>query len=173
VVNLGTIRKGETFTVTIEYKEDRIGDITAHVCTVNDDVWNAAYGKLSSNMLQVTDWKSGYVKGTVEADEDGMFVTSIPYDQGWTLKVDGRVRAIDELVGGSFIATNLSEGTHEIELSFRPPGLVSGAAISLIAIALLVLIARFGNAIAAFARRLRGKSSSKESPEEESDCNIA
>ena len=75
--------------------------------------------------------------GTVTSARDGVLVTSIPYENGWKLKVDGSQRKISELAGGSLISVDLSNGTHTIELTFTPPGLPAGSAITAAAILLL------------------------------------
>jgi uncharacterized membrane protein YfhO len=95
---------------------------------------------MSSDMMTVTDHGDNYLKGTVDVSEAGVLVTSIPYEKGWSMKVDGKEREIKELIGGAFIATSLDEGTHEIQLKFSPPGLMAGIAVSFGAIALLTVL---------------------------------
>ena len=138
IVNLGEMDSGTEFTVTIEYKEGKGGSVVSHVCTMDEVVWQDAYKMLSASMLDVTDYGDTYLKGTIDVQEDGVFVTSVPYEAGWKLKVDGHTREIDELIGGAWISTSLSAGEHQIELSFRPPGLIAGLLITLASIGLLI-----------------------------------
>lgn len=138
IVNIGEMEQGDVFTVTIEYKAGKMGSVVSHVCTMDDAIWQDAYKTLSADLLDVTDYGDSYLKGKIHVDRDGVFVTSIPYEAGWTLKVDGRTREINELVGGAWISTSLSAGEHEIELSFRPPGLIAGLLITLACIGLLI-----------------------------------
>ncbi|MFR9268996.1 MAG: YfhO family protein [Clostridia bacterium] len=138
IVNLGEMDNGTEFTVTIEYKEGKGGSVVSHVCTMDEVVWQDAYKMLSASMLDVTDYGDTYLKGTIDVQEDGVFVTSVPYEAGWKLKVDGHTREIDELIGGAWISTSLSAGEHQIELSFRPPGLIAGLLITLASIGLLI-----------------------------------
>ena len=138
IVNLGEMDSGTEFTVTIEYKEGKGGSVVSHVCTMDEAVWQDAYKMLSASMLDVTDYGDTYLKGTIDVQEDGVFVTSVPYEAGWKLKVDGHTREIDELIGGAWISTSLSAGEHQIELSFRPPGLIAGLLITLASIGLLI-----------------------------------
>lgn len=139
IVNLGEMDSGTEFTVTIEYKEGKGGSVVSHVCTMDEAVWQDAYKMLSASMLDVTDYGDSYLKGTIDVQEDGVFVTSVPYEAGWKLKVDGRTREINELIGGAWISTSLSAGEHQIELSFRPPGLIAGLLITLASIGLLIV----------------------------------
>lgn len=138
IVNLGEMDSGTEFTVTIEYKEGKGGSVVSHVCTMDEVVWQDAYKMLSASMLDVTDYGDSYLKGTIDVQEDGVFVTSVPYEAGWKLKVDGHTREINELIGGAWISTSLSAGEHQIELSFRPPGLIAGLLITLASIGLLI-----------------------------------
>lgn len=138
IVNLGEMDSGTEFTVTIEYKEGKGGSVVSHVCTMDEAVWQDAYKMLSASMLDVTDYGDSCLKGTINVQEDGVFVMSVPYEAGWKLKVDGHTREINELIGGAWISTSLSAGEHQIELSFRPPGLIAGLLITLASIGLLI-----------------------------------
>ncbi len=138
IVNLGEMDSGTEFTVTIEYKEGKGDSVVSHVCTMDEAVWQDAYKMLSASMLDVTDYGDSCLKGTIDVQEDGVFVTSVPYEAGWKLKVDGHTREINELIGGAWISTSLSAGEHQIELSFRPPGLIAGLLITLASIGLLI-----------------------------------
>jgi uncharacterized membrane protein YfhO len=138
IVNLGEMDSGTEFTVTIEYKEGKDGSVVSHVCTMDEAVWQDAYKMLSASMLDVTDYGDSCLKGTIDVQEDGVFVTSVPYEAGWKLKIDGHTREINELIGGAWISTSLSAGEHQIELSFRPPGLIAGLLITLASIGLLI-----------------------------------
>lgn len=138
IVNLGEMDSGTEFTVTIEYKEGKGGSVVSHVCTMDEAVWQDAYKMLSASMLDVTDYGDSCLKGTINVQEDGVFVTSVPYEAGWKLKVDGHTREINELIGGAWMSTSLSAGEHQIELSFRPPGLIAGLLITLASIGLLI-----------------------------------
>ncbi len=173
IVNIGTVKAGETFDLTVKYDAGDSGDITSYVCVLDYDVWDGAYDILSENLLDISDSGDGFVKGTVNAGDGGVFVTSIPYEDGWTMKVDGVEREIHDLVGGVFISASLGEGVHDIELSFRPPGITAGLIItclSILLLAALTLMRKYG------IRRLNARliSAPREetgSPREESDCN--
>jgi len=163
IVNIGEIPAGKTFRVIIDYQKGKIGNIRCHVSRLNYDTWEKAYNILSSNMMEVTEWSDNHIKGTVDVKEDGILVTSIPYEKGWKLEVDGYERSITELTGGSFISVALAEGEHEIYLKFTPPGFAAGIAISAGSIILL--------AVLEFIRRkkLSGRSALPDS-DEVSDC---
>ena len=66
-----------------------------------------------------------------EVPEGGYFVTSIPMQRGMKLFADGKEIHI-ETVNQAFVGAGLSEGIHEIELKFFPPGQRTGYMVSLI-----------------------------------------
>ena len=66
-----------------------------------------------------------------------MLFLSIPYEDGWTLYVDGKETDI-EILYDTFMGATLSEGEHEIELVYHVPGLKIGAIISGISLALTI-----------------------------------
>lgn len=72
--------------------------------------------------------------GTVTADSDGLFATSIPLQNGLEILVDGKPGEITR-VNEAFAGTWLKEGTHLIEIRFSPPGKTAGILISLLALA--------------------------------------
>jgi len=140
IVNIGEIKAGDTFRVTITYKKNNIGNIKCYVARMNQNTWEKAYEKLSDNQMSVTEWGDNYIKGTVDVKEDGILMTSIPYEKGWTLKIDGYKRTISELAGDSFVMIPLDEGQHEIYLKFTPPGFAAGLIVSAVCIVILAVL---------------------------------
>jgi uncharacterized membrane protein YfhO len=125
--HVGHLVKGQE--VTVEYCFDNsqasTGSARLIVAELNWDAYLQAYDILSQNQMQLADMEDGYVKGYITFDEPGLMFTSIPYDAGWTAYVDGEKTEI-ETVGNAFIALNLSEGEHVIEMKYFPPGLKPG-----------------------------------------------
>lgn len=64
-------------------------------------------------------------KTSVSLLEDQVMMTTIPYDKGWTVKIDGKkVKTKD--FQGAFLTFDVPKGDHEITLSFLPPGFLIG-----------------------------------------------
>ena len=145
IIDAGTLQDGDTVNVTIGADSAVTGNI--YVALLNDDVFNQAIQKLSADGLQVTSFTDSRIEGTLNASESGTVFTSIPYDSGWTVKVDGkRVEtfgiAQKDLQGdaGAMLGFDIEAGTHTVELSFFPRGLWIGIAISVVSLVLLVFI---------------------------------
>ena len=82
-------------------------------------------------------YDDNYVKGTVHADEDGLLYTSIIYDRGWTVLVDGEETEYTS-IGDALIAIPLEAGDHTIELNYYPEGKKAGRFITIASITLLI-----------------------------------
>ncbi len=138
VVNIGKLNKGEEFSIQINYQEDGCGMIHCYVCTADMAAWDKAYSMISRSLLSVDEFDDTHIKGSIDVVREGVFVTSILNEPGWTMKVDGREREIDDVADGALIATNLTNGHHEIELRFHTPGLIPGLIIAVIGLLLLI-----------------------------------
>ena len=73
-----------------------------------------------------------------EAETDSWFVTSIPWQDGMAILVDGE-KATVEKVNTAFVGARIPAGTHEIEVRFCPPGKKAGLAMSAAGIGVLIL----------------------------------
>ena len=65
--------------------------------------------------------------------------TSIPYDKGWTVTVDGKP-AETRKVFDAFLALELEPGEHEIGFSYWPPGLNYGLILTAASAGILVIL---------------------------------
>ena len=98
------------------------------------------YNNLNENTITNTVYKDGYINGDINVTEDKtLLYTSIPYDEGWSVTVDGveveYIKILDGLIG-----VELNEGNHNIEFKYKTPGLLLGSSISLISIIIIVFI---------------------------------
>lgn len=81
--------------------------------------------------------KGAILAGEVQAGSDGYFVTSIPYQRGFRLLVDGKEVPVEK-VNTAFVGAKMKAGTHQVELRFVPPGKKVGLAVSAAALYLLI-----------------------------------
>nr|HPQ48049.1 YfhO family protein [Clostridia bacterium] len=104
-------------------------------------VYEEAIGRLSSDVNAVQRISETRLMINVNAGKDDILFTTIPYEKGWHIKVNGEKAQPIEILD-SLMAVELNEGTNTVEMRFIPPGLVAGAIISMVSILLLVIFTR-------------------------------
>jgi uncharacterized membrane protein YfhO len=95
------------------------------------------YEKLSASTLELTDFSTTKVSGTIDCNRDGLLYTSIPQNGNWHAYVDGK-ETQTVLVGDAMLAIHLTEGYHEITFRYRNTAFTYGWMISLASTAVLV-----------------------------------
>ena len=86
----------------------------------------------------------GRLRVRVEAARPGRLVVAEQWDPGWSATLDGRKVAVQH-AGPLFLAVEVTEGTHRLELRYRSPGLDVGLALFAFALCLvLTLLAERG-----------------------------
>ena len=75
--------------------------------------------------------------GNIQVSSDSYMVLSIPYDNGFKVKIDNAF--IDyEKVNGSFIGFPISKGTHTIDVTFESPWYILGIISSIVGFIFLI-----------------------------------
>jgi len=105
---------------------------------LDEAVFQKYVDKLKENQWNIQKWSDTYITGDVTAKENQLFFTSIPFEKGWTVKVDGKKVEPIEVAGG-FMAVDLSPGQHKVTMKFFPAGMALGIFLSIIGTALVVL----------------------------------
>lgn len=138
--HLGYLTEGQNVTLEFKFNDNGTdsGVITIHAVQFHSDIWDAVYTELQQHPLEVSEYRDGYIKGTVEAGEGQVLFLSIPYENGWTIRVDGE-EVEPETVLDAFIAIPLSKGQHEIEMRYISEGFVTGVLISTVSVLLFVV----------------------------------
>ncbi|MGN0171442.1 MAG: YfhO family protein [Acutalibacteraceae bacterium] len=138
IIDAGTLAAGSEVRVTITSENSCSGNI--YVARLDENAFKQDMQVLSSNGLQVTSFNDSSLTGTIHVDEAGVMCTAIQYDEGWTVKVDGK--KVDTFaIGDALLGIDLEAGDHEISLSFYPKGLTAGVILSVVSLlALLVLL---------------------------------
>lgn len=130
---------GSLFTITNDdSSSSTIINLSAY--RLDEDVLKELYEILDESPMEVTSYTSTSVDATITASADGRVVTTIPYDTGWTVTVDGKTVDMTAFKD-TFVSFEISEGTHTIRLDYTPDGFYLGLASTLICIILLIMIA--------------------------------
>lgn len=90
--------------------------------------------------FNLTSFDNDTIKGTINITEDNSYlVTSIPYDKGYTIKVDDAVVKYKNINKG-FIGLPISKGNHNVEISYKAPYLNVGISLSIVGFLTFVVI---------------------------------
>jgi uncharacterized membrane protein YfhO len=141
IINAGSFEAGQQLSVSLESLP--VGTNANFVCfvaKVNDDVFKEGYNKLAENTLTATKVTDTQIKGEIDSNRDGLFYTSVVYEEGWTVKVDGE-KVDTKKVGGAMLAFDITKGKHTIEMSYTPSGYLVGSFASILGILLLIFAA--------------------------------
>ena len=128
-VSFALTNKGE-FEKT--YRKD--GTVKVFAASYDDAVFQEAYDELSKQPFEITSFEDTYITGTVDAEEDGVMFTSIPYNEGWSVTVDGEPQELVSIAEDGVIGVNVTKGHHEIVFSFEPQGFYFGCVVSVISL---------------------------------------
>ena len=144
VLDLGRYQVNETISVTIPYGASS-GTVKIFAYTINDDVFEKGYEMLSEGQIITDEFEDTYIKGTVVTKKDSILYTSIPYNSGWSVYIDGQKLEKEEIlqIGNAMLAVNIERGSHTVEFKFEAPGLKLGLIVSFATILVLAAIIYF------------------------------
>lgn len=135
LLELGYCTAGDEVTLTAEENQDGIwADVYRFSETGQAQIWE----KLSAVPWEIDRWQETCLEGTIAPEKAGIMMTTIPYDKGWTILVDGQ-RQEAAKVKDAFIGVPLSQGSHRIVMEYRPEGLVEGRLITVGCAAVLAI----------------------------------
>lgn len=77
-----------------------------------------AQALLCENGMQVKEMDCNTILGTINSDKSGMITFSIPYDKSWNVYIDGKRQEL-QTVNIGMMGTTITEGEHEIELTYE------------------------------------------------------
>lgn len=131
IVQIGKDSEGR-YSFSIELPEDLEADCynKAFFCYYDETEFLKAYEILKQQQWKVDSYSDGHIEGTIEVLEDGIMFTSIPYDDGWTILVDGKEVEAIPLLGNAFLGAKLKKGNHEVKMNYEAPGKMFGGIVS-------------------------------------------
>lgn len=132
---LGTFTAGEEVKIHLVHNGLATVD-DYYLTTLDTSALTDTLVDMSKGGLKITSHGSGAFSGTVTAADNQALFTSIPYDHGFTVKVDG-VKTAYTSFADTFLIIPLPAGAHEISISYLSPGVLPGCMIAIIAILLV------------------------------------
>lgn len=144
ILDVGTVKAGTDLYISYSIKDDKISSsVNQYVYGMNKDKFIDAYNKINAGgVLDVTKNTESRIEGTIKLAEGKMVYTSIPYDEGWAVYVDG-VKLDDSAivrVGDALMGVYMDSGEHTVEFKYSPRGFALGLGVSAVGILLFVLM---------------------------------
>ena len=144
IYDLGMCKAGTPITVEMTVKDDvNSGALNFFVYGLDTDKFVEGYNKLNSGALNVESFTDTEITGTLNAAEDSIIYTSIPYDKGWKVTVDGKEVSENDIVavGDALLGVRVSAGNHSVKFKYTPRGMVIGLGISVVTALILIAVA--------------------------------
>lgn len=169
VFTMGNGQAGSTADVEIFAKSDTTsGSYKLMIYALRQNAFEKAYNLLADEQLNITSFGDTKITGDIDVIEDGILYLSMPYEKGWTVKVDGeKVKTVKVL--HSMLGAEVPAGHHTIELEYMPEGLVMGVVVS--GTALIICIAVAFIDVKRRRKKKQENTENTEIPEDESTAN--
>ncbi len=115
-----------------------------NVYSINQAAFLEARDTLNKYKFDMTSFKESLIKGNITLEENMMVYTSIPYDTGWHVYVDGKEVKTEKL-GDALLTFPCEKGTHKITLKYKTPYAGVGLIISGTTLILIFTLPKYGN----------------------------
>ena len=126
---LGTFRQGDVIKVTIAVDGNTCKYLNAYFGYFDNEAFDSQFDTIDKTKVTVNTACDGYVNLTANIEDDDIVITTVPYEKGWTLYIDGKEAEITPYQG-AFIAFDVPSGSHTCELKFIAPGFKPGVIVS-------------------------------------------
>lgn len=137
ILDIGEFEAGTN--VTVSSNDSEVTSIQLYAYSFDSNVFEEAYNKLNESTLSITSFNDTLVKASIDVKEDGLLYTSIPYDKGWTVYVDGK-KVETHAFKDALLSFELSGGSHDIIFEYSPTGLNIGIIITMMSILIIISI---------------------------------
>lgn len=129
------------FTLPVD-EESEFDGVNFQLYSLDMDKFKQSYDILSKGAIKNLKFEDTLIEGDFTLADDEELYTSIPYDTGWKITIDGREAKPDEIykTGECLLAVKTKAGDHHIKFTYSPKGLTTGLIISIATDILLILL---------------------------------
>ena len=138
--DLGELKVGDVASLEVKFNSSYSPDGTISVFTsiLDRDALARFRGNLMTSGMSVESIDGKSLTGELFVDNGEMIFATFPYDEGWTVYVDGEPAETLKLAGG-FLGAKCEPGEHKVVFSYTPTGLKEGIIISGVSIVLYIV----------------------------------
>ncbi len=151
LIDVGYVDEGSKITINLELTKKgeyektyrKNGTIKVFAANFGEETFEKAYEQLSKTPMVISEYGDDFINAEVDTDKDGFLFTSIPYDEGWTVTVDGAEAEKVAFAGNGLLGLYMTAGNHHISFSYYPVGFNAGILTTVVSVALLFVYGRF------------------------------
>ena len=142
ILDLGYYNANENINIKMPLKEDeKSANVDFIVFTVDADNFVKSYDELKSGEMEITEFSDTTISGKFTADDNEILYTSIPYDKGWSVTLDGKMLSEDDIIiiSDALMGVKVSSGKHNIIFEYSIPHMNIACIISFTFAILLII----------------------------------
>lgn len=138
ILYFGEYKEGDTVQVTVKQGENLgTNGYGFYPATLNMDVLEKCIQRIRSNSLRVVEIEKDSVKMEGEFETATDVMLTIPYEDGWKIKINGENVSYQE-AANAFIGLHVPAGKCSIEMVYELPGWKAGILISVLAFVIFI-----------------------------------
>ena len=126
-----------TIEVKIDLEDSEDGILKFYAYNLNEEAFDKFYKEITDEMLEVTKYSDTLIEGNVDVKKNNLMFTSIAYDEGWKVLVDGKEVKTKKLAN-AYLGFNIKKGNHHIKMVYYPKYMKQGLIISMISLFILM-----------------------------------
>lgn len=130
ILNIGYKLKGN-IDVSLEFNNINDGILDFYAYHINDNKFKEFYNKINENKLKVEKYSDTSIFGDINSDYKGTMFTTLSYDKGFTVFVDGKRVKTKKLLN-AYLGFDIEKGKHKIKVVYYPYMQKQGLTISII-----------------------------------------
>ncbi|MDD2533689.1 MAG: YfhO family protein [Eubacteriales bacterium] len=141
LVDLGHVRAGSRveFNLTFKKTSNTSGTFSLYSYALDQAAFTQSIQTLKSSALQIDKVSDAQIKGFVDNESDGVMLITVPFDQAWRVKVDGK--SVETFaVSDGLLGFDVPQGVHQILLNYRPLGFLLGLLVTLGSLVMLAAL---------------------------------
>lgn len=140
IVELGSFDVGETVKVELRLKSDNlyIREDQNYFCYVDTETFEEYMPRLAESQFNIEKFTESKFEGTINmTGDDSLVFTSIAYDEGWKVYLDGEKIETVKLLNGT-IGFYADAGEHQLTMKYRPDCLYIGVLLNITGLVLFI-----------------------------------
>ncbi len=139
VLYVGYLKKGQTVEFTNGDEGDETPNISLTAYRMNTETLQEVLDKLSEQHMEYVSYDDTHIEGYITMEEAGQVVLSVPYEAGWSVRVNEK-EVETGLFGNCFMTVTLEPGEYKITMDYDPKGRKEGILLSLVSLVLLAAL---------------------------------